>query len=238
MLSNVSSLGLMGIDGYKVDVQVDLSKGLPAFDTVGLPGQAVKESKERVRAAMKNIGIPLPAMRITCNLAPADTKKEGPIYDLPIAVGILNAIGEISKVDEFAFIGELALDGRLTEVHGILPMVIAAKKLGIEKIVLPTGNANEASFVEGIMIFAAESLKQVIDFLNGESKIEPVKQTSFDTIKKAKLNMWILLKLKGRLQLSGRLKLRQQADIIFCLLVHPEVERPCLHAACLQFCRR
>lgn len=169
MLAQIGSIGLWGLEGYRVDVQVDLSAGLPAFDLVGLPGAAVREAKERVRAAIKNGGYPFPAKRITGNLAPADTKKEGAIYDLPLAVGLLQAIGEISGITEdMAFLGELSLDGRVTHIQGILPMMIAARTLGFRQVFIPAENCHEAKYVDGVAIYPVESLKHVVRHFCGE----------------------------------------------------------------------
>ncbi len=174
MLSIVKSMSLVGLDGYLISVQVDVSGGIPGWDIVGLPDVSVREAKERVRTAIKNSGYELNSRKIIVNLAPADTKKEGSFFDLPIAIGILVCteviIEEIPK--DIAFIGELSLNGKLNKVNGILPMCIEAKKLGIKKIIVPIENAKEASVVNGIEIYGAESLPQVVDFLNGTSKIE------------------------------------------------------------------
>lgn len=144
------------------------------WDIVGLPDISVKESKERVKTAIKNSGYELLSRKITVNLAPADTKKEGPIFDLPIAIGVLICLEEITKepAKDFAFIGELSLDGKLNKVNGILPMCIEAKKLGIKNVILPKENAKEASVVSNINIYGVENLKEVVDFLNGYQKIE------------------------------------------------------------------
>ncbi|HPD00947.1 MAG TPA: magnesium chelatase domain-containing protein, partial [Acetivibrio sp.] len=174
MLSKVKSIGLMGINGYTVMVETDISSGLPAFDMVGLGDTAVKESKERVRAAIKNAGLDFPIKRITVNLAPADKRKEGSAFDLPIALGILSATGQIngSNIEKYAFLGELSLDGGIKPVKGILPMVISAREDGIERIVLPVENADEAAVVKGISIFPAANIIDVVNHLNGESEIK------------------------------------------------------------------
>jgi len=175
MLSIVKSMSLLGLDGYLIYVQVDVSGGLPGWEIVGLPDISVKEAKERVRTAIKNSGYELQSRKIIVNLAPANTKKEGSFFDLPIAIGILacNEIINRQIYENMAFIGELSLDGRINKVNGILSMCIEAKKLGIKKVIVPKENAKEASVVNGIKIFGAETLKQVVDFLNG---IEDIKQ--------------------------------------------------------------
>lgn len=176
MLAKINSSGLMGIDGYKVLVEVDLSAGIPAIDIVGLPDSAVKESKERVKSAIKNSGFNIPAKKIVINLAPANTKKEGPAYDFPIAMGILCGNSYLKNEDilEDMFIGELSLDGSLRGVDGVLPMVFQAKKDGIKRCFVPEDNAIEASLVEGIEIYAIKSIGQCVAFINGEIKIEKV----------------------------------------------------------------
>jgi magnesium chelatase family protein len=175
MLSKIKSLGLMGIDGYVVLVETDISNGLPSFDMVGLGDTAVKESKERVRAAIKNAGFKFHINRITVNLAPADKKKEGSAFDLPIALGILAATGQL-KVDDIiensVFLGELSLDGGIKPVRGILTMTISAKENAIENIFLPVENADEAAVVSGINIYPAKSIKDVVNHLNGIERIE------------------------------------------------------------------
>ena len=174
MLSVVKSMSLAGIDGYLIYVQVDVSSGMPGWDIVGLPDVSVKESKERVRTAIKNSGYELNSRKITVNLAPANTKKEGSFFDLPIAIGILVCTEVILEniPENIAFVGELSLDGKLNKINGILPMCIEAKKLGISKIIVPLENAKEASVVSGIEIYGAETLTQVVEFLNGITKIE------------------------------------------------------------------
>jgi len=174
VLSKVKSIGLIGIDGYTVTVETDISSGLPAFDMVGLGDTAVKESKERVRAAIKNAGLDFPIKRITVNLAPADKRKEGSAFDLPIALGILTATGQINgnNFENYAFLGELSLDGGIKPVKGVLPMVISAREDGIENIVLAVENADEAAVVKGINIYPAANIIDVVNHLNGESEIE------------------------------------------------------------------
>ncbi|MBU0951255.1 MAG: YifB family Mg chelatase-like AAA ATPase [Elusimicrobia bacterium] len=185
MLSKVYSASIHGINGYIVQVEVDIAAGLPSFSTIGLPDRAVTESKDRVISAIKNSGFDSPTRKITVNLAPADIKKEGVGFDLPIAVGILTAMDQvkIDKLDKYVLIGELALDGSLREVRGILPITLAVremvnqKKSDIEGIILPLGNASEAAMLNCQKIIGVKNLKEVIDFLNGETAIKP---TSLD----------------------------------------------------------
>ena len=175
MLAKVFSSALIGIDAILVDVEVDLAPGLPAFATVGLPDGAVKESKDRVKAALKNSGYDFPARRITANLAPADIKKEGTAYDLPISIGILAATGVIKgkRLHEYILLGELSLDGGLKAIRGALSMAVAAKRAGLAGLILPAENAPEAAVVEGIDVIGATSLSQVVEFLSGREIIEP-----------------------------------------------------------------
>ena len=174
MLSKINSMALLGLDGYLIEVQVDVSNGMPCWEMVGLPDTSVKEAKERVKTAIKNSGYEMLSKRIVINLAPADTKKEGSIFDLPIAIGILKDLGEIKndKLDEIAFVGELSLDGKINRVNGILPMCIEAQKLGIKKLIVPRENAKEAAIVKEIEVLGADNLKQVVKYLNGEENIE------------------------------------------------------------------
>lgn len=173
MLSIVKSMSLLGLDGFLIYVQVDVSAGIPGWDIVGLPDTSVKEAKERVRTAIKNSGYELQSRKIIVNLAPADTKKEGSAFDLPIAIGILLCTEVIGQIPEnIAFIGELSLDGKINKVNGVLPMCIEAKKLGIKQVVLPKENAQEAAVVDELDIYGANTLGEVVDFLNGNSKIE------------------------------------------------------------------
>jgi magnesium chelatase family protein len=177
MLAKVLSSAVIGIDAYVVEVEVDISEGLPSFTTVGLPEGAVRESKERVKAAIKNSGYHFPSDRITVNLAPADIKKEGSAFDLPMALGILAATGlvEKSSCSEYLFLGELSLDGLVRPVKGVLPMAIRAKELGLNGIFLPMDNAPEAGVVEGINIYPVRTLSQVIEAILGIFKINPFK---------------------------------------------------------------
>jgi magnesium chelatase family protein len=177
MLAKVTSAGLLGIDAYKVEVEVDTARGLPAFTTVGLPEGAVKESKDRVLAAVKNSGFPLPAARITVNLAPADVKKEGAAYDLPIALGILACRGVIppEELSKYLIVGELSLDGSLRPVKGALSVAALVQELNFEGLILPAQNAPEAAIHGEGFCYPANSLVEVMRFLNGEEQIEPTR---------------------------------------------------------------
>ena len=187
MLSKVISSAVLGIDAYPVEVEVDIaSRGLPFFSTVGLPDAAVKESKERVRAALKNTGFDFPLKQVVVNLAPADIKKEGSAFDLPIAIGMLIAEGIINQeqASGYLIVGELSLDGRVKPVRGALSMAVLAKKAGYRGMVIPADNAQEAAVVESVSIFSMQTLPQVVEFLTGSAPLEPVSinlQNAFET---------------------------------------------------------
>lgn len=174
MFVKVNSMGLLGLNAFRVETEIDAVRGTPGFDIVGLPDNAIKESRERVRLAVKNSGVEFPLAKITVNLAPADTKKSGSLYDLAIYVAILCVAGVIeNKISDSAFIGELSLSGKIRGVSGILPMAIQAKKNGIKKLYVPKTNAYEASVVEGIEVYGAEDVKDIVAHLKGESPILP-----------------------------------------------------------------
>ena len=173
MFSKIYSFGVLGIEGYVVTVETHISGGLPGFEIVGLPDNAVKEAKERVRSAIKNNHISYPSSRITVNLAPSDIKKTGAVYDLPVLLGILAAKCDVDKIsDKYAFAGQLSLDGTLRGVPGILPMAIKAKKEGFTHFFVPADNANEAAVVDGLGVFGIEHISQLIGFFNGETVLK------------------------------------------------------------------
>lgn len=177
MIANILSSAVIGIDAYLVEVEVDIAQGLPTFTTVGLPETAVKESKERVKSAINNSGYSFPDDRITVNLAPADIKKEGTGFDLPIALGILAASGIIPMgiTSRYLFLGELSLDGRIKPVKGSLPMAIAAKAAGYSGIIVPYDNRHEASVVNEISVLPVKTLSQIVNFFCGFTQIKPEK---------------------------------------------------------------
>lgn len=181
MLSITKSFGLNGIDGYLIKVEVDINQGLPAYDIVGLVGTSIKESKERVRSAIKNSGFKYPVMKIIVNLAPADTRKEGPLYDLAIAIGILSASEQldVGLSKDYIFLGELSLDGDVRHINGVLPILIAAREAGFKKVILPKENEIEASFIEGMEIYAVSSLSETVEFLKGDKQILPTQKSDF-----------------------------------------------------------
>jgi magnesium chelatase family protein len=177
MLSKILSSATYGIDAYLVEVETHVEKQIPGFIIVGLPDSAVKESRERVTAAIKNSGLDYPLKKITVNLAPADIKKEGSSFDLPIAIGLISATGliESDKLDDTVFLGELSLDGKLRPVKGALPITVESKKKGIKRIILPVESSAEASIVDEIEVFGVSTLNEVVDFLNGTVDLAPVK---------------------------------------------------------------
>lgn len=176
MFSRIQSIGIFGMDSYMIEVEADISTGLPGFDIVGLPDTAVKESRDRVRAAIKNCGFKFPLGRITVNLAPADRKKEGSVYDLPVLLAILKAYNQL-KVDfsDSVIIGEVALDGKIRSANGVLAITITAKQNGVKNIFVPAENAEEAAVIEGINVYGVESLPQLISHLKGEELIPVTK---------------------------------------------------------------
>ncbi|MFN3269473.1 MAG: YifB family Mg chelatase-like AAA ATPase, partial [Candidatus Kapaibacteriota bacterium] len=175
MYSKIQSASVLEINAFLVEIETHLDNALPNFIIVGLPDSAVKESKERVTAAIKNSGIPFPAKKITINLAPADVRKEGSAFDLPIALGILSAINIIppESTESILFLGELSLEGALRPIHGALPIAYEAKKLGFRAIALPESNANEAALVDDIDVLPFSSLLQIVNYLNGNESVEP-----------------------------------------------------------------
>lgn len=180
MLAKVKSYALLGLEGFLVDVECDVCNGIPSFDIVGLPDASVKESKERVRSAIKNSGKKFPNGKITINLAPADVKKQGSYLDLAVAVGILKASGVNMSEDvcNFVLIGELSLDGSLRGVQGVLPLIISAKNSGYTKFIIPKENAVEAGFISGVDVYALESLNQAVSLLSLEKEFCKVESTS------------------------------------------------------------
>ena len=170
-------MSLIGLEVYLVNIEIDVSAGIPCWDIVGLPDASVKEAKERVRTAIKNSGYDMQSRKIVVNLSPADIKKEGSFFDLPIAIGILACSGNINKksIEDTIFIGELSLDGKINKVNGVLPMCIEAKKLGIKRVILPIENTKEAAVVKEIEVIGAKSLIEVVNFLNYRIHIESTK---------------------------------------------------------------
>lgn len=199
MLAGVKSYALEGLEGYAVDVEVDVNNGIPGVETVGLASTATKESKERVRAAIKNSGFPYPMRRITVNLAPAETKKEGASLDLPIAIGLLVCAevvtGRLYK--EFVTVGELGLNGDLRHVNGVMPLLISAMQKGERKFIVPSSNAAEASYIDGIDVYAFDNLRGVVEFLNGAAA-EPVAKRGFEAARQALRHEVDMADVKGQ----------------------------------------
>lgn len=180
MLSKIQSLGCRGVSGYAVSVECHVSNGLPGFDIVGLPDAAVKEARERVRSAIKTNGMKFPVSRLTVNLAPADTRKAGTLYDLPVLLGILCATGEIRQPPATAaFFGEVSLAGEIRPVTGALTMALAAEQLGLRELFVPAGNAAEAAFAEGVTVYPVENISQLVHHLRGDKPIAPMPPPAF-----------------------------------------------------------
>jgi magnesium chelatase family protein len=200
MLAKVLSGALIGIDAYPVDVEVDIVQGLPQFATVGLPEGAVKESKDRVKSAIKNSGYEFPVRRITINLAPADIRKDGTAFDLPMAVGVLAATGVVKtdRTARFAFMGELSLDGCIKPVRGALPVAVAACRWGIEGLILPAENALEGAIVDGLPVYGLSDLGQLVDFLNGEKSLEPCRVDAMDLFTRAAVHELDFAEVRGQ----------------------------------------
>lgn len=200
MLSITKSMALHGLEGFLIDVQVDVSAGMPEWSIVGLPDASIKEAKERVRTAIKNSGYELFSRKIVVNLAPADVKKEGSIFDLPIAVGILISLEIIHGIisQDTLLIGELSLNGNLNPINGALPICIEAKRLGIKKIILPKVNSKEASVIDDIEILGANNLEEVVNFLNGNGKIEAYNTDWKECLTNNKINILDFSEVKGQ----------------------------------------
>ena len=200
MVSIVKSMSLEGLQGYLIEVQTDVTGGIPNFDIVGLPDASVKEARERIKSAIKNTNLDLLSRKVLINLAPASKRKEGTILDLPMAIGVLLSIGELKESNIFndtCFLGELSLNGKINRANGILPMCIEAKRLGIKRMVIPMANISEAKIVEGLEIIPVNNLKDAIDFINYgiilEEKIEGQKELNQDN-----LNSIDFLDVKGQ----------------------------------------
>ena len=184
MIAKVNSFALNGLIGIPLEIEVDINNGLPGFDMVGLPDTAVKESKERVRSAIKNSGRHFPVKRITANLAPADVKKEGATLDLSLAIGVLKASSElIAETNRIIFLGELSLDGTIRRVNGDLPIIISAMSFGFDTFILPYDNLKEASFATGAKVYPAKTLNEVIDHLSGLKPIAPLENKEYISVK-------------------------------------------------------
>jgi len=209
MIAKIWSCATLGIDAYPVEVEVDMSPGLPRFSVVGLPDTAIKESKDRVMAAINNAGFSFPAKKIIVNLAPAHIRKEGPYFDLPIAVGILRACGYLpdDRLKGLAIMGELSLDGRIKPIKGALSMALAIKKASLRGILLPRENAPEAAIVEGIEVYGSSSLPQLIGFLQGEVCLYPEKVRPEEIMRETSGYDLDMADVRGQLQVKRALEI-------------------------------
>ena len=233
MVTTVRSLGLQGISGYEVTVECFLSGGLPAFDVVGLGDTAVKEARERVRAAIKNCGAKFPVSRITVNLAPANLKKEGTVYDLPLLLGILAGEGEIDAPDPAsAFIGELSLTGALRPISGVLPMAMAAARAGVKTLYVPAANAAEATLADGLTVYGVENAPQLLRHLRGEERLSPAQRWEPRSRRTA---FPILPTSWGRRTSSARWRSPPQVPTTCFSLVRPVRASPCSRGVCPPF---
>ncbi|MBN2788746.1 MAG: YifB family Mg chelatase-like AAA ATPase [Candidatus Delongbacteria bacterium] len=209
MISKIRSAAVLGLDAFEIEVETHLERGLPGLSIVGLPDTAVKESKDRINAAIKNSAYDFPVKRIIINLAPADIKKEGSSYDLPIAIAILTASDQIENknINDYIFLGELALDGVLRPIKGALPIAILGELKNYKGIILPKENAYEAAVIGGVDILPAESLKQVVNFINGDEKIEPLKINIEDMFEE--FNKWDIdfYEVKGQYHVKRALEI-------------------------------
>ncbi len=222
MLSKIKTMSLLGLDGYLVEIQTDISNGIPEFEIVGLPDTSVKEAKKRIKAAIKNSQMDFPSKKILINLAPANQKKGGTSFDLAITIGILIAMQKIPKVnfDELnktIFIGELSLDGRINGNNGVLPMCIEAKKLGIKRVILSKENSNEASIIDGIDVIPVNNISEVIKYLNNEMKIIR-EEKNFEKYKIKKYENMDFSEIKGQEDMKRALEIAA-AGAHNCLLI-------------------
>jgi magnesium chelatase family protein len=209
MLARVWSASLVGIDAVKVGVEVDIAGGLPGIVVVGLPGAEVQESKERVKAALKNAGFAVPMRKIVINLTPADLRKEGPSFDLPISVGILAASEQVDVqlLEDYLFLGEVSLDGSMRPVAGVLAIAAAAQRLGLKGVIVPADNAREAAVVKGLQVYGLQHLSEVVDFLNHPSRHQPLAINGLEELARSQFQGLDLKDVKGQAQARRALEI-------------------------------
>lgn len=242
MLSMVKTISLNGLDGHLIDVQTDITAGIPSFEIVGLPDTTVKEAKERVKTAIKNLQYQFPSKKILINLAPANLRKGGSRFDLPIAIGILLALGIISPsvqntLYNTIFIGEMSLSGKINRVNGILPMCIEAQNLGIKRVILPVANSHEAAVVKGLEVIPVKTLKEVVEYLN---RIHDIKKAEVDieNLFEDKINSILdFSDVKGQENVKRALEIAAAGRIKLPFNRKSRLaEKPCFLEGFLQFC--
>ncbi len=228
MLAKIWCAALVGIDAVKVGVEVDISGGLPGIVVVGLPDAAVQESRERVKAAIKNAGYAFPLRRIVVNLTPADLRKEGPSFDLPISVGILAASEQVNGqlLSNHLFLGEMSLDGSLRAIAGVLPIAAAALQIGMKGLIVPEDNACEAAVVSGLSVYGCKHLSEVTDLMNNPDAYEPVQMDGLDALARSQANALDLKEVKGQTHARRALEIAAAGGHNF-LSDRREVAKPC-----------